>query len=135
LSNSEVNTQEKIREMAKLSLLTNKLNDIQVKNLKMYPLVFFNGIKEAKMDYDLSNDQMVDSMENKSDLEVTYQFHRPSSRHLRVSYHLDIENSADNANLDKRYEATEKSVRNLLFKDIKVQIFINSKLAYESKNV
>ena len=132
---SKSSTEEQVREMAKLTLLTNKLNPIQEKNLKMYPLIFFNGIKSAKMDFDLSNDQMVDSEENQKDLELTYQFRKADTSHLRVSYHLEIDESADNSHLEKRFEAIEKSVRNLLFTEIKVQVFINSKLAYESKNV
>ena len=87
------------------------------------------------MDFDLSNDQMVDSLEDRKELEITYQFNKAETKHLRVSYHLEIDESADNGSLDKRFEAIEKSVRNLLFKEIKVQVFINSKLAYESKNV
>jgi len=102
----------------------------------MYPLVFFNGIKSAKVDFDLSNDQMlVDSNENKSDLEITYQFNKAETRHLRVSYHLEIEENADNSSIDARYLAITKAVRNLFFKETKVQVFINDKLAYESKNV
>lgn len=132
---SKSSTEEQVREMAKLTLLTNKLNPIQEKNLKMYPLVFFNGVKSAKVDFDVSNDQMVESTENRSELELTYQFNKAETRHLRVSYHLEIDETADNAFLDKRYEAIEKSVRNLLFKEIKVQVYINEKLAYESKDV
>lgn len=99
----------------------------------MYPLVFFNGVSEAKIDFDLSSEQLVDSLENKNDLEVTYQFNNADTRHLRVSYHLTIDENADNGSLDKRFQATEQAVRNLLFTEIKVQVFINSKLAYESK--
>lgn len=132
---SKSSTEDQVREMAKLTLLTNKLNPIQEKNLKLYPLVFFNGIKSAKMDFDLSNDQMVESIENRKDIELTYQFNKAETRHLRVSYHLEIDEAADNSSLDKRFQAIEKSVRNLLFTEIKVQVFINGSLKYESKNV
>lgn len=133
---SDSTTEEQVREMAKLTLLTNKINPIQEKNLKMYPLVFFNGIKSAKVDFDLSNDQMlIDSNENKSDLEITYQFNKAETRHLRVSYHLEIDEDADNHSLGERYSAITQAVRNLFFKETKVQVFINAKLAYESKNV
>lgn len=135
MSQQRSSTEEQVREMAKLTLLTNKLNPIQEKNLKMYPLVFFNGIKSAKMDFDLSNEQMVDSVEDKKDLEITYQIPKADTRHLRVSYHLEIDESADNHTIDARYSAITQAVRNLLFKEIKVQVFINQKLAYESKNV
>lgn len=130
---SKSSTEEQVREMAKLSLLTNKLNPIQEKNLKMYPLVFFNGVKNAKIEFNLSNDQMVDSIEEKKDLEITYQFNKAQTEHLRVSYYLDIDENVDNSYIEKRYEAIEKSVRNLLWIDIKVKVYINGNLTYESK--
>lgn len=101
----------------------------------MYPLVFFNGVISAKMDFDLSNNQMVDSEERPDDLELTYKFSKADTSHLRVSYHLEIDEQADNGSLDKRFSAIEQSVRNLLFKEIKVQVFLNGTLRYESKNV
>lgn len=130
---SKSTTEEQVREMAKLTLLTNKLNPIQEKNLKLYPLVFFNGIKSAKMDFDVSNEQMVESVENRKDLELTYQFNKADTRHLRVSYHLDIDEAADNHTIDARYSAITQAVQNLLFKEINVQVFINGKMTYESK--
>lgn len=132
---SKSSTEEQVREMAKLTLLTNKLNPIQEKNLKMYPLVFFNGIKSAKVDFNLSNEQMVDSTEDQKDVEVTYQFNKAETSHLRVSYHLEIDEAADNHTIDARYSAITQAVQNLLWKEIKVQVYINTKLAYESKNV
>jgi hypothetical protein len=125
--------------MARLTLLTNRLNPIQEKNLKLYPLVFFNGVTEAKVDFDLSSDQLIETLESvdkkdtHTELNVSYKFDKAETRHLRVTYHLTIDETADNSHLDKRFEAIEKSVRNLLFKEIKVQVFINSKLAFESK--
>lgn len=128
-------TEQTVREMARLTLLTNKLNPIQEKNLKLYPLIFFNGIKSAKMDFDLSNQQMVDSIEDSQKQEITYQFNKAETGHLRVSYHLDIDETADNHTIDARYSAITQAVQNLLFKEIRVQVYINGKLTYESKNV
>lgn len=132
---SKSSTQDQVREMAKLTLMTNKLNPLQEKNLKLYPLIFFNGIKSAKMDFDLSSQQLVDSEENHKTLDVTYQFRKAETNHLRVSYYLDLEDKVENNDIAKRYEALEKSVRNLLWKEIKVQVFIDGKLEYESKDV
>lgn len=133
---SKSSTEEQVREMARLTLLTNRLNPIQEKNLKMYPLVFFNGIKSANMEFDLSNDQMVNEVEDIKKTEIKYEFNKAETKHLHVTYHLEIdENSKDNAYMEKRYEALEKSVRNLLWKEIKVRVYINGNLGYESKNV
>lgn len=107
----------------------------------MYPLVFFNGVKTAKIDFDLSSEQLIQTLENvkkvgdHNELEVKYQFEKPDTRHLRVSYHLEIEDGADNHTMAARFSAITQAVHNLLFKEIKVQVYINLKLAYESKNV
>lgn len=133
---SKSSTEEQVREMARLTLLTNTLNPIQEKNLKMYPLVFFNSVASARMEYDLSNAQMVEDSEDSKNVEVNYKFNKPRVSHLRVSYYLEIpEDSKDNGSIEKRFEALEKSVRNLLWSEIRVQVFINGKLEYESKNV
>lgn len=132
---SKSETEEQIREMAKLTLLTNRINPIQEKNLKMFPLIFFNGILSAKVDFDLSNEQMIESIENKKDLELTYQFSKAETGHLRVSYHLEIDEKANNHTMDSRFSAITQAVQNLLFREIRVQVFINNKKVYESKNV
>lgn len=128
-------TTEQIREMAKLSLTSNTISEIQEKNLKMFPFVFFNGVKSVKIDYDFSNNQTVDTEENKETLEIIYKFNKIDTRHFRVSYHLTIEKDAVNENYEKRYEAIEQSVRNLFWKETKVEVFINEYLAYKSKDV
>jgi hypothetical protein len=137
LSNSS--TEEQVREMARLTLLTNKLNPIQEKNLKLYPLVFFNGVKSAKMDFDLSSEQLIETLEsvdkvdNHHELNVKYQFNKAETRHLRVSYHLELEEDADNHTMDARYSAITQAVQNLLFKEIRVQVYINGVLKHESR--
>ena len=113
-----------LKELAQLSLLANRISEIQEKNLKMFPFVFFENLKEVKIDYDLGHGMN----------ESTKQVHHKSS----VSYYLTIEqitNNDINNNIDKRFLALEASVRNLFWKDILVKVFINDKLAYESKDV
>lgn len=133
MSNST--TEQEVREMARLSLLTNKINEIQEKNLKMFPLVCFDGVKSGKIEYNLSNDQMVDSEEDKKNVEISYKIHKADTSHLHVNYFLTIDENVDNNNMEKRCQGLESFVRNLLWKEIKVQITINGKLKFESKNV
>lgn len=138
-------TEIEIRDMAKLSLISNKISDVQEKNLKMYPFVFFNGVKAVKIDYDLSNNQLVDTEETrntkedvekgKEKLEIKFKFNQAQTNHLRVSYYLLIDSNTENDHADKRYKAIENSVRNLFWKETRVEVYINDKLMYESKNV
>lgn len=124
--------QETMQELARLTLLSNKLSDVQLKNLQMYAFVFFDGVKELKLDYDLSNNMEVESEEDAKNIDVTYKFH-PKSDHLRVSYYLTVTPGTEQPNIERRFASLESSVRHILWKDIKVQLFINDKMILESK--
>jgi hypothetical protein len=114
-------TKEMVREMAQLSIFSGRINELQEKNLKSYPFVFFNGVKKATIEYDLTY--------NKDDpFNDVPAMHNPV-----VAYHLEIEEDAENPVIDKRYKVLEASVRNLLWKEIVVEIHINDKIAYRSK--
>lgn len=112
-------TIETIREMAKLSVLSNKINPIQEKNMKMFPLVFFNGVKSVTIDYDLSYKKTVDD--------------EPVSAKPSVSYSIDLDETQANDFLDRRFEALETSIRNLFFKDTSIEVYFNGKIVYKSK--
>lgn len=134
MSNEKSKTEETVREMAKLSMLSNKISEVQEKNLKMFPFVFFDDITEVKIDYDLSNDRMVDSAEDTKSLEVSYAFGKAETSHLRVSYYLTIDESSNTMHLDRRFAAIEASVRALFWKETKVEVYLNGRKAFESKN-
>lgn len=113
-----------LKELAQLSLLANRISEIQEKNLKMFPFVFFEELKEVRIDYDLGHGV------NENTKEVYHKSH--------VSYYLTVEektNNDINSNINKRFLALESSVRTLFWKDIIIKIYINDKLAYESKDV
>jgi hypothetical protein len=125
-----------IRDMAKLSILENKLNDIQVKNLRMFPLIFFNGVSEAKIDYDLSvSKPSVDyEIENKTDpdkIGIKYNFDRPTSKSM-IEYNLTIDETQENDYLENRFLALEKAVRSLFWKEVKIVVLFNGKKVHES---
>jgi hypothetical protein len=108
-----------LREMAQLSVLSNRISEIQEKNLKMYPFVFFNDVKSVKIEFDLSK---VDDngLMNHGDHHVTY--------------FLDVLEET-NPQPEKRMSAIEAATRTLFWNDLKVRVVVNGKLAYESKNV
>lgn len=121
---NENDIRETVKEMAKLSVLSNRISEVQEKNLKMYPFVFFNEVKSAAIDYDLAHR----ATEGNGDGGPIAKFDS------RVSYHLELNESA-NPQQDKRFSCIEGAVRVLFWKDIKVEVYFNGKKAYESKNV
>jgi hypothetical protein len=105
--------------MAKLSLLSNRISEVQEKNLKAYPFVFFNDLKSVRIDYD------VGKINDRGQLNNT-------SHH--VTYYLELNENAINEHMDKRFFCIEEATRVLFWNDLKVRVFIDSKLAFESKN-
>ena len=108
-------TAKRLKEMAQLSLLANRISEIQEKNLKSFPFIFFNGVKSVKIDYDLSKPLTV-----------------KDSTGQHVTYLLELEEK-ENDHLEKRFEAIENSTRMLFWSDLKVRVFFKDKLVYESK--
>jgi hypothetical protein len=111
-------TMESIKEMARLTVFSGRLNDFQQKNLKMFPMVFFNGVSSVKIDYDLSTSPAG---------ELGKAYNKSS-----ISYHLNLdENQSDT---DKRFAFLTRSVRMLLWNDIQVSVYFNDIKVFESKD-
>lgn len=115
-------TLEAIKTMARLSVMTNQINGIQEKNLKLYPFVFFEGITSAKIEYDLEG-------KNKKELEYG---EKPKAHDFKVIYHLELDEKANN-HLEKRFEAIKTAVLGLLWSDIEVEVRFNDRSVYKSK--
>lgn len=107
-----------VREMAQLTMLSNKINPIQEKNLKMYPMVYFNGIRKVTINFDLTT--------HKTDGDEA------ALNNSFVTYHLDIDESQDNSNIDLRFQYIERAVRNLFWNNVRVYVYFNGKLVKES---
>lgn len=127
-------TQETIQEMARLTMLTNQLNDVQIQNLKTFPFVFFDGLNRVTMEYDLSNQLGADTVENTDDGEIEYNVTPTTTSHLHVTYRLVIDPIFTPNNLPQRFSALEQSVRSILWKEIKVVVFFGNQKVYESPN-
>lgn len=128
------NTQEILKEMARLTMLSNQLNDVQLKNLKSFPFIFFDGIQEVTMEYDLSNQMGTDTIENAKEGEIEYEI-TGSTRHLHVTYHFNLEPTIKMHHLENRYSALEQSVRGILWKEITLRVYFGKNLMYESPKV
>jgi hypothetical protein len=132
--------EKEIRDMAKLTILENKLNDLQIKNLKMFPLVFFDGVSEAKIDYDFSVEKPsveyeITNKDNPDKIGIKYEFDKPKPTG-RIEYDLTIEHDGGlNSKLPYRFQSLEYAVRSLFWKEVKVTVLFNGKKVYESKDV
>lgn len=113
------NTSEIVKEMARLSVLSNRMGEVQEKNLKMFPLVFFESVKSARIQYDLSHKK---SAEDEPVISNTF-----------VRYHLDVDESK-NDRLDLRFKYLEESVKNLFWRDITVEVYFGEKIVFKSKS-
>lgn len=131
-SSNDDEVKEIVRKMAQFSISTNQINEIQEKNLKMYPLVCFNGVKSIKIEYDLTNNSKVEYDTNPKTMEIVYKFDKPVTDNFRIVYNLEIDETQDNSNLDARLDYLEKCVHNLFWKGIPIEVFFNGKSVHKS---
>lgn len=120
-------TPELLSEMARLTALSGRISDVQIKNLQMFPLVFFDSISEVKIDYDLSHksDVLEDEINNKLIINAP-------TRNSYVAYYLTLDEIVNTTDLDKRFMALDKSIRTLFWNDVSLEIFFNGKIMYKS---
>ena len=116
-----------VRDMAKLTIMSNQISEIQLKNMKMYPFVFFEGVKSVTLDFNLQrvDDVLVDKLQNLT-------LNKPINASY-VKYSLVIDESVAQPNIERRYAALESSIRSLFWKNITVEIQFNDKTVYVSK--
>lgn len=126
LSDSNDSVAATVKQMAALTMVSNQLTDIQQKNMKMFPLVFFEGVKEARVDYDLSRRHDVD-LDKDNNLTV-----KAPLRNNFVAYYLTLDEKAQGESVDRRFKALEASVRSLFWKDVTVEVYFNDKIIYKS---
>ena len=129
----QIDAREMLKKMAQLSITTNQINEIQQKNLKMYPFVFFNGVSSVSIEYDLTNESNVNYDTNPKTMEIVYKFDKPIVDNFKVSYDLQIDESQDNSHIEKRFDALEKSIATLFWNGIPLEVKFNGKTVYKSK--
>ena len=118
--------ESQVKGMASLVLSSGRLSEFHERNLKMYPLIYFNGVTEIKIDYDLAvrHDADVDQKNNLT-------LKKPLQSCI-VSYYLKLDESLQDS-VQKRFDALETSVRTLFWKDLPVEIYFNDKIVFKSK--
>jgi hypothetical protein len=131
-------TPEKVKDMAKLVHLSGRISEFHEKNLKMFPYVFFEGVKEAVVEYDFSH-RPSDSgpKETPKTSDEFYKEIGKAAMNMKsdsfVSYKLKIHAGAEQTHIDKRFEALTQSVRSLFWKDVVIKVYFDDKIVYESK--
>ena len=95
-------TQEFLTEMKKLVILTKRLSEFHINNLKNFPVIAFEGIERVSIDYDLK------------------------STPGHISYTIETKKKRFK-NRQKRLEDIRAWARSLLWKEIDVKITLNGK--------
>jgi len=108
---------KQLKDMAQMSAITGKISTVQERNLKMYPLVFFDGVERVEINYDLSP---IRSSENGSDLVAAKSF---------VAYDIKTD-GREVMNLNRRCAAIDRAVATLLWSGIHVEVFVDGVQKY-----
>ncbi len=111
-------TDEIVKEMGKLTILSGRVSEVQAKNMQLYPFIFFEGVKEIKVKYDLEAQKSIDD--------------KPTTSNSTISYYLTLDESA-NDNLSERFRVLEKSVRTLFWADVVLEVYFNDQIKFKSK--
>jgi hypothetical protein len=108
---------ETVREMAALTILSGKINPVQVNTIQMYPMIMFDGVKKATIHYDLS---------------------RPEPSEEKVKHNslivFDLETEQEQTKLEKRCAYLEIAVRELFWKEVLIEVLFNGKSVYKSES-
>ncbi len=91
-----------IQELNSLALFSGRLSEIHIKNLESFPFIYFNGVTEAKIDYDVA--QLKD-------------------KESCIHYNLTL--NQENDHLDKRFLGLENALKALFWKEVVLKLSIN----------
>lgn len=114
--------------MAVLTMKSGRINEIQEKNLKIYPFLYFDGVIKVEIDFDLTtrDDIMEDEENNKLIIKTPFRNHF-------VAYYLTVDKEKINSNIEKRFTYLERSVRDIFWNDIIIEVYINGTIKYKSQ--
>jgi len=104
-----------IEDLNKIAMLTGEISSLHEKSLKTYPYIVFNGVKDFSIKYDISKDYTKENGEG--------------------YFTFDIEIEKEQDLLDKRCENLTEWVRNLFWREIKIEIYLNGKLEYKNSTL
>lgn len=91
-----------IKDLTKLTLFFGRLSSVHIENLKAFPFIFFNGVKQVNLKHDIDT-------ANGASSSITY----------------DLILDGENDQLQKRFLALENAVCNIFWKELMVKLSIN----------
>lgn len=98
-------------ELKRLMIATGRLPETLWRTLQNYPFIFFNDVKEAKIDYSIAT--------------------KPSES-TTFEYNIILNTESNNC-IEKRYKGIEKAIRDLFWKEAQIKISINGQEVYKSE--
>ena len=99
------------KDLTKLTMFFGRIPETHIEALKSYPFIFFNDVSKATLDYSVETTNKVGTS---------------------LSYDLSL-NLEKNDHLDKRYKGLEQAVRDLFWKEAKIQIKIDGQEVFKSE--
>lgn len=110
MSTSDV--EKTLVDLKNMSILTGELAELHIKNLKAFPYIFFDHITSCELSWDIN-------LQREANKKTSW-----------VKYNLTIKESNDL--MQNRVERMTWSVKNLLWNDTEVYVYVNG-TKYESK--
>ncbi|MEM4601887.1 MAG: hypothetical protein QW808_03195 [Desulfurococcaceae archaeon] len=104
---SKPNMIQLLEDLKKGVILSGRLSELHYNNLKMYPFIFFDGLKKCEMILNINTDPNTSA---------------PSV----ISYILFFNKKKRNDNMKVRCDALKQSVKTLLWDDVQVEVYVNS---------
>ncbi len=98
-----------LKDLTSLGVFSGRISEVHMINLKNFPWIFFNGLKEAAMDYDIDH-----------------------MREDKAIVHYDLTIDIENDHIQERCMAIESAVRSLFWKEMTVVISINKEEVFKS---
>lgn len=98
-----------IKDLNSLGIFSGRISEPQSKSMDSYPFIFFNGVKEVKLTYELAQQRGQESY---------------------IQYDLTL--GQENEQMPKRFAALESALKSLFWKEVQLKLSING---VEYKNV
>lgn len=103
------NSEEKVRELTKLGIVSDRVSEFHQKNLEAFPFIMLDGIEQAEIKYDLE---------------------RGAKNY--VEYILKVKLGVQTASVERRLESLDKAVKNLFWKEVSVIVKMNGDKVWDS---
>jgi hypothetical protein len=98
-----------LKDLRNLMMFFGRIPETHVKNLQSQPFIYFEEVKEVKLEYDLDT----------------------KSKNWFVKYNLILDKDPDH--LTERSKGLEKAIKMLFWKEVVLDLSINGKEVYKSE--